>query len=121
MHAYSTLFLGIDKPFNPILGETFQGWIDGCPVYVEQISHHPPISAILMYGRGYRISFTLEPKIELEMNRVIMTSDGEHTIEFERFPQNKIRFRMMGGEISGIIFGERKFCFVRKGMPCDLT
>jgi hypothetical protein len=33
------------KPFNPILGETYQGFIDGCPVYYEQISHHPPIFA----------------------------------------------------------------------------
>jgi hypothetical protein len=36
------------KPFNPILGETFQGEIGGIPVFVEQISHHPPISAFYM-------------------------------------------------------------------------
>jgi hypothetical protein len=28
------LFLqDMDKPFNSIIGETFQGLIDGCPVY----------------------------------------------------------------------------------------
>jgi hypothetical protein len=36
------------KPFNPILGETYQGEIGGIPVFVEQISHHPPISAFYM-------------------------------------------------------------------------
>jgi hypothetical protein len=51
----SVLYFDIDKAFNPILGETFQGFIDGCPVYGEQISHHPPISSILLIGRGYRI------------------------------------------------------------------
>lgn len=51
----SVLYFDIDKPFNPILGETFQGFIDGCPVYGEQISHHPPISSVLLVGRGYRI------------------------------------------------------------------
>lgn len=32
------------KPFNPILGETFQADLAGTQVFVEQISHHPPIS-----------------------------------------------------------------------------
>lgn len=52
----SISFFQADKPFNPVIGETYQGIIDGCPVYGEQISHHPPISGILFYGRGYKIS-----------------------------------------------------------------
>ena len=32
------------KPFNPIMGETFQANLAGTQVFVEQISHHPPIS-----------------------------------------------------------------------------
>jgi hypothetical protein len=55
----SILYFDMEKPFNPILGETFQGVIDGCPVYAEQISHHPPISSILLVGRGYRVSANL--------------------------------------------------------------
>ena len=27
------LYLDAQKPFNPILGETYQGFIQGCPVY----------------------------------------------------------------------------------------
>lgn len=30
-------------------------WIEGCPCYAEQISHHPPISSILMVGKGYKV------------------------------------------------------------------
>ncbi len=34
-----------DKPLNPILGETYQGSLaDGSTVYMEQVTHHPPIS-----------------------------------------------------------------------------
>lgn len=34
------------KPFNPILGETFEGeYSCGARVFAEQISHHPPVSA----------------------------------------------------------------------------
>lgn len=53
------LYLEMTKPFNPILGETYQGFIDGCPIYGEQISHHPPTSSILFVGRGYFVSANL--------------------------------------------------------------
>ena len=35
--AVANLGISSEKPFNPILGETMQGMIGGCPVYVEQI------------------------------------------------------------------------------------
>jgi hypothetical protein len=38
------------------LGETFQCWINGCPAYAEQISHHPPVGALMLKGRGYEIT-----------------------------------------------------------------
>jgi hypothetical protein len=34
------------KPFNPVLGETFELEKDGFRVISEQVSHHPPVSAI---------------------------------------------------------------------------
>lgn len=45
---FSTLHFGIEqqKPFNPILGETYQGLIAGVPITLEQVSHHPPVSAL---------------------------------------------------------------------------
>ena len=45
---FTIMHLGIEqqKPFNPILGETYQGLIGGEQVLLEQISHHPPISYI---------------------------------------------------------------------------
>lgn len=53
--GFSTSYIKMEKPFNPVLGETYQGVIDGCPVYAEQISHHPPISSMLFIGRNYRV------------------------------------------------------------------
>ena len=32
--SVGTVGILMDKPFNPILGETIQLWIDGCPMYV---------------------------------------------------------------------------------------
>eukprot|EP00798_Chlamydomonas_sp_ICE-L_P026418 gene26418-17517_t len=39
------------KPFNPLLGETWQAaHSDGSQIFMEQISHHPPISAFHIEG-----------------------------------------------------------------------
>ena len=54
--SVGTLGISMDKPFNPILGETLQLWLGGCPMYLEQISHHPPIGSYYMVGRGYKIT-----------------------------------------------------------------
>lgn len=45
------------KPFNPILGETWQATLpqDGTQLFVEQISHHPPVSAFQMQGPGQMV------------------------------------------------------------------
>ncbi len=57
------LYINMAKPFNPVIGETYQGFIDGCPLYGEQSSHHPPISSLLMIGRGYFVHANLEAKV----------------------------------------------------------
>jgi hypothetical protein len=43
----------LEKPFNPILGETFQGTIGGIPIYLEQISHHPAISSLYIKTKDF--------------------------------------------------------------------
>ena len=75
-------FFDIDKPFNPILGETYQGFIQGCPIYAEQISHHPPISSVYFIGRGYKISGSLEGKVSMGMNSGEGVNEGLLKIEF---------------------------------------
>lgn len=44
----NSCFPNVEKPFNPILGETFQGLLGGIPIYLEQTFHHPPISTVFM-------------------------------------------------------------------------
>jgi hypothetical protein len=101
--------ISMEKPFNPLLGETYQGWIDGCPVWLEQISHHPPVSAYMMHGRGYKTFGKIEPKIELGMNSVKGLSDHENIIEFDNGRVIKLTFMKM--VIHGLLFGDREFNF----------
>lgn len=56
--AVSSLYICTSqyKPFNPILGETFQGnFSDGTQIYCEHTSHHPPVTNFLVQpeNKGY--------------------------------------------------------------------
>lgn len=109
MLAVSVGTLGISflKPFNPILGETLQMRIDGCPVYLEQISHHPPIGSYLMIGRNYRFHGQIEPKISFGMNNIKGYSSRPNFIEFDDGSTIEMIFGKM--VIKGMLFGEREF------------
>ena len=45
------------KPFNPLLGETYELVNDQLELLSEQVSHHPPISA--NYCRGKNENFSI--------------------------------------------------------------
>lgn len=46
------------KPFNPILGETFQAeFEDGTLAFLEQTSHHPPITNWQLFGKDKKYHF----------------------------------------------------------------
>ena len=107
-----TVGISMEKPFNPLIGETYQGWIDGCPIYLEQVSHHPPRSSYIMYGRGYKIYGQIEPKIELGMNSIKGYNDRENIIEFD--DGAKLSFSIPKLVIKGMIFGDREFNFEDK-------
>lgn len=44
------------KPFNPILGETFEFVSKDWRYMSEQVSHHPPITAYHVEGKGFTFS-----------------------------------------------------------------
>lgn len=104
--SFTILYLNLEKPFNPILGETCQLWIKGCPVYLEQISHHPPIAAFIMYGRGYKIYGNLESTASIGPNTVTGGNEGKIIVEF---PNSKIQFSYCKGYVTGITYGDRYF------------
>lgn len=50
---YSSITDRTLKPFNPILGETYELVTKDFKYLAEQVSHHPPITASHSYGKGY--------------------------------------------------------------------
>ena len=45
----------IKKPFNPMLGETYELVTEDFRWISEQVSHHPPITAYYQEGKNYKI------------------------------------------------------------------
>lgn len=43
------------KPFNPILGETYEFVNSDFRFIAEQVSHHPPITAFQFEGEGLEV------------------------------------------------------------------
>lgn len=115
----SLVYAKMKKPFNPILGETYQALVDGCPVYLEQISHHPPISSLFMKGRGYTIYQRFQPSIQMGFNKGIASDDGHLDLYFQSMTPNRIIYRPATSHILGVVFGDRKYTFTKSSSLVD--
>ncbi len=69
--------------------------IDGCPIYAEQISHHPPITSLYFIGRGYKVHASLEAKVYLHLNSGDGVNEGYYSIVFD--DGHVIRFQTAPG------------------------
>ncbi|CAF0862198.1 unnamed protein product [Adineta steineri] len=89
--SYSTTATRVNKPFNPLLGETFEcdrtddlGWRS----LAEQVSHHPPALATYAEGQGWVLyqEFTMTSKFRgqflsvtpLGYSHLIFKNTGNH-------------------------------------------
>lgn len=105
--CYSTTSRRTAKPFNPILGETFEwdrsddmGW----RLVSEQVSHHPPISAQHCSGRGWNFwqDFGIQSKFRGQYMRVV--SQGTARLDLtsgEKYSWNKVNT-----SVNNIIMGK---------------
>lgn len=107
-----------EKPFNPILGETFQGRINGYPIYMEQVSHHPAITCYLMKGKNYWLSGSHEAVANLGANTLAAEQKGT---PFVHFYQNNTRifFKWPMFIIHGAAVGTRYLNFYAKALAFD--
>ena len=107
-----------EKPFNPILGETFQGRINGCPIYLEQLKHHPPITYYYMMGKNFRLYGSHEPVANLSANTCVAEQKGSPVAEFLN-NGTKIYFRWPLFIINGTVMGQRSFNFFSKAIAYE--
>ena len=66
------------KPFNPLMGETFELVQENYRYVAEQVSHHPPISAFCYQGSGFTGYGDTESKQSVKFNA------GKGSIKFKQ-------------------------------------
>jgi hypothetical protein len=87
-------------PFAAVTGETFQGWVYGCPVYLEQIRAN--ITALLMIGRGYRVTGLLEMRTDLGSKQRVMIKSGEIRVVFDSYEMGVVGVRLADCLVRGL-------------------
>jgi len=117
--ASAHLGLSNNKPFNPILGETFQCKIKDIHMYLEQTSHHPPIynyySKHPKYtGFGYYEidSYTGANSVDFNIKGKFFTKYYDGVVHSSSFPKFVI---------NGVMMGRRLFSLVGNFVIQDLT
>ena len=109
------------KPFNPIIGETFQCRIGNMDFYVEHTRNHP-ITANF-YGisddKIYKIYGYMMTEASIGANTINATKLGRFFIQFK--DGSKYEIRLPGVLVQGTTFGERLFNYVDKCLAIDHT
>jgi hypothetical protein len=96
------------KPFNPILGETYQAtYEDGTQIFCEQSSHHPPVSNWQVFGPDnlYHLYGYGEWGASFRGNAIKGIQTGQHVIEFK--DGGSLYYHLPEVWIRGIVTGER--------------
>lgn len=121
----SGMYMSADlrKPFNPILGETLEGYFkDGSKIYMEHVSHHPPISSYLIEGPAeypYRIYGAVEFKgsIQNKGNVLNISFVGANHVEFPDGHMLEVHYPTT--RVSGLMWGERTVNIEGTGILID--
>lgn len=96
------------KPFNPILGETFQALFeDGTKIFCEQSSHHPPASnfQVIPKDDAYRLYGYGVFSAHWKGNVIHGLQKGPNLVEFA--DGTKIVMELPYGIFKGLIWGDR--------------
>eukprot|EP01108_Squamamoeba_japonica_P001875 TRINITY_DN183_c0_g1_i4.p2 TRINITY_DN183_c0_g1~~TRINITY_DN183_c0_g1_i4.p2 ORF type:complete len:322 (-),score=160.77 TRINITY_DN183_c0_g1_i4:65-1030(-) len=71
------------KPFNPLLGETFEWMTNETRFLAEQVSHHPPICASHMESKEWEWWQYKGVKAKFTGNAVVSPPDGQTSVRFK--------------------------------------
>jgi len=79
---YAGIEARISKPFNPILGETYELLGPDFKYFSEQVSHHPPISAAYAESDFYKFWMNTSMKQKFKGNSLEFTPLGCMNFQF---------------------------------------
>lgn len=75
----------LGKPFNPILGETYEYQNADFRIICEQVSHHPPVSAFHADSPHFKFTGSIHPKLKFWGKSVEIQPKGIVTVELPKW------------------------------------
>ncbi|KAJ8686275.1 hypothetical protein QAD02_022069 [Eretmocerus hayati] len=75
----------LGKPFNPILGETYELQRDDFRILCEQVSHHPPVSAFHADSEDFVFHGSIQPKLKFWGKSIEIHPKGMVTVELPKW------------------------------------
>ena len=89
-------------------------------VYLEQISHHPPVSALLIKTKNFEFSANVEVVIDMGLNTV--NSYVNHWLRAKVYSTNtEYLIKVPDLYMSGIIYGSRTYSSAGKGFILEIN
>ncbi len=100
----------LEKPFNPVIGETFQVKANNTLYYAEQTSHHPPIYNFYMKNPKFKIYGHCFMEAKLIPDKAFITNGGKYTLEYN----DGVKYQIIipNSFMDGIVLGARYCAFV---------
>ncbi|XP_017836917.1 oxysterol-binding protein-related protein 2 isoform X2 [Drosophila busckii] len=77
----------LGKPFNPLLGETYELEKNNFWIICEQVSHHPPVSAFHAESPDYKFYGAIYPQIKICGKSIEVHPNGTVTVEFPKWKE----------------------------------
>lgn len=116
------------KPFNPVLGETYELLTPDFKFMAEQVSHHPPISACCGYNKSFEMYTHTEVKGGFKGRSLRFTSLGSAFIILKNLkekyaierPQVSVHNLIIGQMYLDLIGKSKVRCFT-SGYTCEYT
>ena len=104
------------KPFNPVLGEELSAWVEDAQfgptlLQAEQVSHHPPVSALVMRNEGAKVQVASNVKfgITFNGNSVSCRLEGRAEVTLEQIGETYTAPNWVPDVIiQNVLFGTRR-------------
>jgi hypothetical protein len=117
----STMGLNMNggKPFNPIIGETFQCQVGSTKIYYEQVCHHPPIFSYYGVNPNFKTFGFSAMEVQSGANSMQFENSGKFYLQFNDGVLHK--FTPPQFTISGLTMGKRYMNFKGNMVVEDLV
>ncbi|CAL8068439.1 unnamed protein product [Calicophoron daubneyi] len=101
----SSSYSRIGKPFNPLLGETYEFHHRGFTYVSEQVSHHPPVTAFCAQSKDFRFWSTVQFKLRFWGKSIEVLPKGTFTLELPKY-QEAYTWRESNWLVHNVLFGK---------------